>query len=63
MADVANKDEMKRCLEIARQALATGDVARAGRMAAKAMRLFPCDEVGRRPQPPGCPLCQAAATP
>ena len=48
MADTANKDEGTKCLRIAQQALQVGDTARAERFAAKAMKLFPNDEVRGR---------------
>jgi hypothetical protein len=47
MGDIANKDESSKCAEIARQALAAGDVDKAERFANKAMRLYPQDEVRR----------------
>lgn len=46
--DHANRDEGARCLQIAEQALQSGDIARATRFAEKAMRLHPNDEVGRK---------------
>ena len=47
MTQEANKEEGLRCLAIARQALEAGDVGKAERFAAKAMKLYPHDEVGR----------------
>lgn len=40
----ANKDEGRKCLRIAEQALATGDLLKAKRFASKAVRLYPNDE-------------------
>ena len=37
--DSANKEEAKRCLNLARAALATGDRAKARRLAEKSLRL------------------------
>ena len=44
MADVANQDEAKKCLEIASSNLQSGHLDKAHRFAEKAMKLFPCDE-------------------
>ena len=41
----ANRDAATECLDVARRALAAGDAAKAEKFAAKAMRLFPHDEV------------------
>lgn len=43
--DVANKDEAQRCLEMAKAALAARNADKAERLARKALRLFPTDEV------------------
>ena len=40
----ANKDEARRCLEVARANLASGSIDKAHRFAEKAMKLFPDDE-------------------
>lgn len=45
MADVANQDEAKKCLEIASANLQAGHLDKAFRFAEKAMRLYPNDEV------------------
>lgn len=45
MSDIANRDEALKCAEIAKAALAAGDVPRAEKFAAKALRLFRCPEV------------------
>lgn len=50
MGDIANKDEAFKCLDIARDALKSGDHARAEKFAAKALRLYRCSQVrARRP--------------
>lgn len=46
MSDIANRDEALKCLDIARQALAAGDGARADKFAQKALRLYRCQQVG-----------------
>lgn len=45
MVDVANKDESRKCVEVARAALQAGDLDKAKRFAEKALKLFPTDEV------------------
>lgn len=47
MVDVTNAGESERCLDIARQALQTGDSAKAVRFAEKALKLHPHDEVSK----------------
>ncbi|KAI8466699.1 MAG: DnaJ-like protein [Monoraphidium minutum] len=44
MSDIANRDEGLKCLDIARQALAGGDAARAEKFALKAQRLYRCQQ-------------------
>lgn len=45
MADIANKDEAFKCLDIVREALRAGDHVKAEKFAAKALRLYRCDKV------------------
>ena len=42
---VANKEQAEKCLVIAREALAAGNIEKASRFGEKSMKLYPHDEV------------------
>lgn len=45
MGEAANRDEAYKCLQIAENSLAKGDLDKAHRFAEKAMKLYPSEEV------------------
>eukprot|EP01025_Chloroclados_australasicus_P063736 TRINITY_DN8443_c0_g2_i2.p3 TRINITY_DN8443_c0_g2~~TRINITY_DN8443_c0_g2_i2.p3 ORF type:complete len:247 (-),score=48.01 TRINITY_DN8443_c0_g2_i2:518-1258(-) len=45
MADIANRDEGLRCLQIAKRALSEGDLEKAEKFSQKALKLYPQEEV------------------
>ena len=55
MATEANKDAAEQSLDIAKSALATGNLDKAQKFAEKAMKLYPSDEVSRTANAPSCP--------